>query len=61
MVESNQKTISDIYTYFIRGPNDDVNERTQEVTAKYSEDPNMAEERLQLMDRQGLGKSKKLL
>ena len=35
---------TDTYTYLVRGENDGLNERTKEMTGKYSDNPELAKE-----------------
>ena len=44
MVEKNEANKSNQYTYLVRGENDGLNERTQVMTGKYSDNPGLAQE-----------------
>ena len=45
MVEP-QQTKDKTYTYLVKGANDDVNEKTKEMTGVYADNPELAKERL---------------
>ena len=46
MVENKAGDKSNNYTYLVKGENDGINERTKEMTGKFSDNPGLAKERL---------------